>query len=267
MHAINTTHAILVSTLVLQLVLNADGALVEPSITIKLETLHSNAVASRPDSHTLSLAQHSSELLIAVDSTVTGLPISAMLQNQDNSQTRKLATRLALLKLFTRSVMLLRRNVKLVKWELTQDATPELSARPPATNHTLSAIQLQANVDLATQLQTRTAQKLKERAEQSAKSLIPNPNAITAPESAQNAKMDKVVLIPRHAQQLARKYHQTVLTPATGLNSHQHVNKIQREPLARKHVLMNARQQSLVSVTSKVECASSVIKVQVVCKP
>jgi len=214
---------------------------VEPLITIKLETLHSNAVASRPDSHTLSLAQLSSELLIAVDSTATGLPKSAMLQNQDNSQTWQLATRLALLKLFTRSVMLLRRNVKLVKWE-HRDATPEPSARPPATNHTLSAIKLQANVDLATHPQTRTAQKLKERAEQSAKSLRPNPNAITPPERAQNAKMDKVVLIPRHAQQLVLNSHQkTVLTPATGLNSHQHVKLIQREPLPRKHVLMNAR--------------------------
>jgi len=238
-NAINTLHAILVLTLVLQVVLNVDGVLVEPSITIKLETLHSNAVASRPDNHTLSLAQLSSELLIAVDSTATGLPKSAMPQNQDNSQTRNLATRLALSKLFTRSVMLLKRNVKLVKWE-HQDATPEPSARPPATNHTLSAIKLLANADHAIQLQTRTALKLKERAEKNAKSLIPNPNAIIAPESAQNAKMDKVVLMPRHAKQLARKYHQTRPTPATGPNSHQHANKIQREPLTRKHALINA---------------------------
>ena len=259
MHATSSSHATLASTLVLQPVLNADGALVEPSITIKLETLPSNAVASRQDSHMLSLAQLSSELPIAVDSLATGLPINAMPPKAANSQTWLLATRLALSNQFTRSVIRPRRNAKLAKWEIL-DATLPPSARPPATNLTLSVTKLQANVDHATQPKTRTAQKLQQPVAKHAKSPIPNPNVITAPESAHHAKTDKDALTQRHVMQLARKYHQTKLIPATGPLLHQHANKIQREPLTRKHALNNAMEQPLVSVTSKPANALTVLK-------
>jgi hypothetical protein len=154
----STTAATLASMPVLQQVLNADGALVEPSFTIKLETLHSNAVGSKPEHQNISLAQLSSELLIAVDLIATGLPINVMLPSQDNSQPRKLATRHALSKLFTKSAMSQKRNAKLAKWELIQAAILALSAKPPVTNLMLNAMKLQALADLATQPKTRIVQ-------------------------------------------------------------------------------------------------------------
>jgi len=56
---------------------DADGALVEPSATEVLERLHSNVVDSRPENHTTSLAQLTSELLIARDTHATEQPRNA----------------------------------------------------------------------------------------------------------------------------------------------------------------------------------------------
>jgi len=61
----------------LPLVSDADGALVEPSATEVLERPHSNVVDSRPENHTTSLAQLTSELLIARDTHATEQPRNA----------------------------------------------------------------------------------------------------------------------------------------------------------------------------------------------
>lgn len=221
----SSSHVMIASMLVLQLVLNADGALVEPSFTIKLETLHSNAVASKLENQNISLAQLSSELLIAVDFPATGLPISVMLLKTANSQPWNLATRLAQMYLFTKSAMLLKRNAKLAKWVI-QAAILPLSAKQPVTNLMPNVMKLQAHVDLATQLQIRIVQTRQEVAEKSARSR-PYQSVITILESAIHVLMDKDALTLLHVILLARKSHQyqrMILTPATGPLNHQNAS-------------------------------------------
>jgi len=95
MSATNILPVIHASMQALQMALNVDGALEEPSTTKELETPHSNAVDSRQDNHMLSLAQLSSELLTAAVSTAISLLINAANLNKVNSQLWMHATRLA----------------------------------------------------------------------------------------------------------------------------------------------------------------------------
>jgi hypothetical protein len=182
-------------------------------------------VASKLETQNISLAQLSSELLIAVDFPATGLPISVMLLKTANSQPWKLATRLAQMYLFTKSAMLLKRNAKLAKWVI-QAAILPLSAKQPVTNLMPNVMKLQAHVDLVTQLQIRIVQTRQEVVEKSARRR-PYQSVITILESAIHVLMDKDALTLLHVILLARKSHQNqrmILTPATGPLNHQNAS-------------------------------------------
>jgi hypothetical protein len=126
-----------------------------------------------------------------------------------------------------------------------------LIAKPFAICQWLSATMLPANANNVTQSRIRTAHRLKELVEKNANHHNRKLSAITALENAAVARMDKDVLINQTVIPLARRSHQMKLTPVTGLNNHQPVSKIQREPLTRNHVLNNAKLHHSESVTSR----------------
>jgi hypothetical protein len=129
--------------------------------------------------------------------------------------------------------------------------TLQLTAKQFAICQWLSAIMQLANVNNVTQQKTRTALKLKELVEKNASHQCRKLSVTIALENALNARMDKDVLRNQLVILLARRYHQMKLMPVTGLNNHQPVSKIQREPLTRNHVLTNAKLHHMESVTSR----------------
>jgi len=260
MDATNTQHAILVSMLQPQLVSNADGALVVLLTTRIMETLPSNVVVSRLENHMISLAQLNSELLTAVDSTATSLLTSAVHQNKDNSQLWKHATRPALSLLNSRNATTLPRNARHVITPRTQIAkTQVLTVKLLAMYHMLNAMKLLELVDHVIQLRIRTAHRLKVPVEKNARR-TPNLSATIALENVPHAQADKVVLKVQLVTRLARRYHQTKPMPATGLNNHQPVSKIQREPSTRNHALSNAKLHHSESATLRLVSARNASK-------
>jgi len=126
-----------------------------------------------------------------------------------------------------------------------------LIAKPFAICQWLSATMLPVNVNNVTQPRTRTAHKFKELAERNANHHNRKLSATTALENATVARMDKDVLINQTVIPLARRSQPMKLTPVTGLNNHQPVSKIQREPLTRNHAPNNAKPHHSESVTSR----------------
>jgi len=90
-----------------------------------------------------------------------------------------------------------------------------------------------------------------------------NLSATTALENAAHAQLGRDALKVLPVILLARKYHQMKLTPATGPHNHQPANKIQRAPLTRNHVLINAKLHRSESATLRVVCVLSVNKVAI----
>lgn len=165
-----------------------------PSATVVLERLHSSAVDSRPVSHTTSLAQLISELLIARDTLATGRLSNAPWVTTVNSQMLSHATTLAQRKSNSQNATLKPNNARSAKKD-QRAATPPLSVVPLVESHTENATQALESAPSATQPRTRTAPKLKLLVTKNAESS--HSPSVTNKESAKSAlKVTDVSQLP-----------------------------------------------------------------------
>jgi len=195
---------------------NADGAWVEPSATEELERPYSNAVDSKQDSHSISLAQLISELPIARAMPATGHPRNAPRVMMVNSQMLSAAMKHALKKYLMLNAMKQPRNVTNAMKE-AQTATLLLSAPPLAESHTESATQELVNAHNVHQARPiQIAPKLRQHAIKNAP-YNPCQNATLKPLSARSAHQAVVASQPPLVKRPALMCHQTIHTSAHGM--------------------------------------------------